>query len=79
MVVVDVEMCVVCKMMGVIMTEVEGLVIVKGRGRGDRPFVFLGCFFLGGVGDGLGVAEVGRWPNGEAAGGNGCGKGGTGR
>lgn len=46
MVVVDVEMCVVCKMMGVIMTEVEGFVIIKGE-AGARPFVFLGgCFFL---------------------------------
>lgn len=41
MVVVDVEMCVVYKMMGVIMTEVEGLVIVKGRGRG-LALLFLG-------------------------------------
>lgn len=45
MVVVDVEMCVVCKMMGVIMTEVEGLVIVKGRGGGS-PFCFFGVFLL---------------------------------
>lgn len=46
MVVVDVEMCVVCKMMGVIMTEVEGFVIVKGR-AGGSPFCFLGgVFFL---------------------------------
>lgn len=45
MVVVDVEMCVVCKMMGVIMTEVEGFVIVKGR-AGGSPFCFLGCCFF---------------------------------
>ena len=34
MVVVDVEMCVVCKLMGVIMTEVEGFVIIKGEAAG---------------------------------------------
>ena len=49
MVVVDVEMCVVCKMMGMIMTEVEGLVIVKGRGWGLALlfFEFLGMVMVG--------------------------------
>ena len=46
MVVVDVEMCVVCKMMGMIMTEVEGLVIVKGRGWGLALLFFWGVFFF---------------------------------
>ena len=60
------------------MGDADQMVTERAR-PGGSPFCFFGVFFLGGVGDGLGVAEVGRWPNGEAAGGNGCGRGGNGR